>query len=260
MKSSLPLQPADAHGVWLREFDLRDLDATDPRSQWALKYRSRLQATLGLLWTCLPEGGRVFEVGCGQANASLLVAEQGPDWTALALDREPRALAYARLKYERGTFLPVCGMAEALPIASETLSAVLALEVLEHLADPPAALAEMRRVLRPGGLLVVTTPNADYHGERLPAYPQRSGEPSESVADAGGHLFAFTLRGLSGLLEECGFSLLAARYEGSVLMSNRFALKRLLPASSIVSLSGLLNRLPGAAALSYNCLVAARKS
>ena len=87
MRDSRLIEPANEYEEWLLEFDRRDIDAADPRSQWALKYRSRLQRALRAL-ADLPEGAVVLEAGCSQANASLLAAERG--LRAVGLDREWR--------------------------------------------------------------------------------------------------------------------------------------------------------------------------
>jgi hypothetical protein len=123
------------------------------------------------------------------------------------------------------------------------------------------ALAEARRVLAPGGLLIVTAPNAGYLGERLPSYARgsRTGE-ALPAADAGGHLFAFRLRELRDLLAANGFQVVRATYTGSVVMSDRLVLKALLPISLLKALSRLVNAMPGGAALSYNCVVIAKRS
>ena len=52
----------------------------------------------------------------------------------------------------------ILASAESLPIAAESFDCILCTEVLEHCGDPDAALAEMRRVLKPGGLVFLTTP------------------------------------------------------------------------------------------------------
>ncbi|MBI2624112.1 class I SAM-dependent methyltransferase [Candidatus Parcubacteria bacterium] len=56
-----------------------------------------------------------------------------------------------------GPGVDVVGDAHALPFTDGTFERILCTEVLEHLVDPPKAIAEMRRVLRPGGMLVLTT-------------------------------------------------------------------------------------------------------
>ncbi len=258
MRDSRLIEPANEYEEWLLEFDRRDIDAADPRSQWALKYRSRLQRALRAL-ADLPEGAVVLEAGCSQANASLLAAERG--LRAVGLDREWRALAYARRKHERGDLALLCGQAEQLPLADVTCAAVLALEILEHLPDPSAALREMWRVLRPGGRLIISTPNADFAHERLPSYARRP--PTQAAgqgADAEGHLFAFTLAELRELVRSAGLVVCAAGYEGSMVMSDRLCLNRILPPATLLRLSRLLNRCPGARFVSYGCFVAATRA
>lgn len=259
MRPAQRIKPSNEYESWLQEFDQRDLNSPRPASMWALKYRTRLQAVIRLLKRYVPPPATVLEVGSSQANASLLAAEAG--YRAVALDRELRALVYARRKYEQGLFYPLGGDAQSLPLRNDTCAGVLALEILEHLPDPPAALAEMTRVLAPGGLLVVTTPNADYVGERLPSFHQAEiTAAGRSEADAAGHLFAFTLRELTQLIARAGLTVAHQGYVGSVAMSERWRPGG-WPGERITSnLSTVANHLPGGRWISYNCLLAALKS
>lgn len=256
MKHSATLTPDNDYEAWLQEFDLRELDAPDRRSMWSLKYCGRIESVLEILRRLSP-GARSLEVGASQANTSLLAAEAG--LTAVALDRDPRGLRYAWRKHTSGSFLTVCGDALQLPMPDGGFDVVLGLEILEHLPEPAVALREMKRVLAPGGLLVVTTPNAAYFSETLPSYTQR---PSDLTAlpepDGSGHLFAFTLSELCSLMGEAGFETVLARYEGSVVMSDRLPLRRLLPVRWVHALSRLLTRLPGGQRLAYSCFVVGR--
>lgn len=257
MRSSREISPTSDYEAWLQEFDLRDIDAPDPHTMWALKYRSRLHSAFRALRR-LPAGARVLEVGSSQANASLLAAESGLQ--AIALDREPRALAYALRKHTAGSFAAVCGDAVALPFASQTIDAVLLLELLEHLPQPAQALAEAHRVLKPNALLIVTTPNATRRGETLPSYSEHDTQKQARLeADAAGHLFAFALQELRELVAGAGFQTLHARYEGSTVMSDRLPLGRVLPPALTIALSHLFTSLPGAARWAYNCLLIARR-
>ena len=85
MRNSLDLTAANEYEAWLQGFDAREIDASDARSMWSLRYCSRIASALAAL-RHLPAGARVLEVGASQANTSLLAAEAG--LLAVALDRD----------------------------------------------------------------------------------------------------------------------------------------------------------------------------
>lgn len=108
----------------------------------------------------LPKGARVLDIGCGQGFYLPLYAELGLKATGIELDPIPRAKA-ERVAASLG-FTIHDAPAEHLPFAAGRFDAVVMSEVLEHLPDPAIALAEAARVLTPGGVLLVTVPNANY--------------------------------------------------------------------------------------------------
>lgn len=69
----------------------------------------------------------------------------------------PQALT----RYDQGGRFPVFGRGEQLPFQNDTFDAVLLIEVIEHIGPDREAIKEIQRVLRPGGVLVLTTPNGD---------------------------------------------------------------------------------------------------
>jgi SAM-dependent methyltransferase len=105
----------------------------------------------------LVPGGAVLEVGCGsgmglpylQAHSPLVV---GGDYTMALLVEARRHLPDANL---------VRMDAQRLPFRDHSFDAVVMLEMIYYLADQEAALAESRRVLKPGGKLIVCMPNRD---------------------------------------------------------------------------------------------------
>lgn len=94
---------------------------------------------------------RALDVGCGPgALTGELVARLGTDAVA-GCDPSPSFVAACRERYPGVDVRP--GSAEQVPFADDTFDVVLSQLVLHFVSDPPAAAAEMRRVLRPGGTL-----------------------------------------------------------------------------------------------------------
>jgi SAM-dependent methyltransferase len=130
----------------------------------------------------LTAGDRVLDVGCGSGRHTC-EAFRFPRVTAVGADRNPADLKEARnrLRFHEqvgahggGRWALLAADARHLPFATAAFDAVICAEVLEHIPDHRAAAAEIVRVLRPGGILVVSVPrylpericwalSADYH-------------------------------------------------------------------------------------------------
>jgi SAM-dependent methyltransferase len=215
MKPAGRLPAGCADFEYLRRNDQREIDNPDPDDPRRFRYLDRMRAVLRLART-RPAPARVLEVGAAQANASLLLAEAG--YVSVALDLRLDFVRYARAKWERGRFTGVVGDAQRLPFRAGAFDVVIVGELVEHVADPAALLAEAGRLLAPDGLLIVTTPNAQCVGTREPTFTvfQRSRANGHAVTDSGvgedDHLFALTRRELVGLLprfvrpEYCGYA------------------------------------------------------
>lgn len=159
---------------------------------------------------------RIVDVGCGDGEATRQIADvagsravghtvAGSDWAQGPLERAgKRGLAVFR-----GTLGP-----PGLPLATESVDVVVLNEVIEHLVDTDGAVAELSRVLKPGGHLLLSTPNLAAWFNRAalllgmqPVFSEVSlrrvfGRPGSVVA---GHLHLFTRRALLEFLEANGF-------------------------------------------------------
>lgn len=116
-------------------------------------YRSRRELVVDAASRLgLPPGATVVDVGCGTGATARDLGRFG---RVIGVDFSTLALGLCR---RRGLNDLLRGSAESLPMADGSADLIVATDILEHLDDDRAALAEFRRVLRPGGHLVATVP------------------------------------------------------------------------------------------------------
>ena len=119
----------------------------------------------GYLLGHLRPGMRTLDVGCGPGTITVDLAARVPDGQVTGIDAAADVLAEARAEAEHRGQANVrfeTGDVYQLGFEDDTFDLVHAHQVLQHLSDPVAALAEMRRVCRPGGL--VAARDSDYGG------------------------------------------------------------------------------------------------
>jgi len=104
-------------------------------------------------------GKRVADVGCGKGRFARIVKEKNPRASVVALD-----LAEAMLRPIPAEIERVAASMTALPLASEAFDGAYATESLEHAVDIPAAVAELARIVKPGGRIVIIDKNAEAWG------------------------------------------------------------------------------------------------
>ena len=153
--------------------------------------------------------GRLLDVGCGEGAFLHRAAHAG--WEVLGVERSRQAAAYARRMHG----LPVvCGDEATLPADAGPFDVVTMFDVIEHLPDPLATLRRLAGALRPGGRLVVSTPNAAGASPRLTYWLFCRTLGAWDHATPPGHLFQFTTRTLRALVERAGFECRSATTYG----------------------------------------------
>jgi SAM-dependent methyltransferase len=108
------------------------------------------------------KAGRVLDAGCGAGYGT---AEFAHAATVIALDVSADALAHASRAFAKPGVQFLQGTCESLPFGDASFDLIAAFEVIEHLERWREMLTEARRVLRPSGVLLVSTPNKAYYSE-----------------------------------------------------------------------------------------------
>ena len=158
--------------------------------------------------------GRLLDVGA--ATGFFVEQARATGWEAIGVEPSEWAAAYAR--NELGVDVR-SGTLESLQFPDETFDVVTMWEVIEHLPDPRTTLGEVRRILRPGGRLVLSTPDAGSLAARL------SGRRWLGWRKVPEHVFFFDRANLDRLLGQSGFKPVRHRY-ASLTVSAGFALDR----------------------------------
>ena len=111
----------------------------------------------------LAAGKRVLDAACGEGYGSFLLARAAASVTGV--DLSPEAVAHAAQRYAAGNLEFLTGSVAALPLAPASVDLVVSFETIEHLSEQQQMLAEFRRVLRPDGVLVISSPNRPVYNE-----------------------------------------------------------------------------------------------
>lgn len=154
-------------------------------------YKEKRQIRLMMLGQHSP--GRLLDIGCG--GGRFLKRMQRHGWKVEGVDFDAQATLLVTKKYGIKTFT---GDLLSLGIPDESFNAVTMSHCIEHLTNPIEVLNECLRILKPGGVLVITTPNVESRAAKEFGDVWRGWEPPR-------HLYLFSINTLRNFLVSTGF-------------------------------------------------------
>lgn len=170
-------QPASGLGVWLAKV----LPVRQQKRDAEFRYLPKPRP-----------GQRLLDIGCG--NGDFLINARDAGWSVTGIDTDPKAIAVAT---RRGLEASV-GSVDLFVSESACFDAITLSHVLEHLHEPKRFLQAVHRLLKPGGVVFVDTPNIESRGARHWGRNWRGLETPR-------HLLLFSQAGLLDMLRAAGF-------------------------------------------------------
>lgn len=112
-------------------------------------------------------GNRVLDVACGEGYGSYLMSLWGAK-SVCGVDIDTPTVENAAAMFKNDGLEYMCCNAETLPFPDYSFDVIASFETIEHLENPETFLAELRRVLKPGGTILLSCPNDFYYYENAP--------------------------------------------------------------------------------------------
>lgn len=229
-------------------YDLQEIYGEIRHYGYAYAYANRRRHTLRLVEEVIPKGASILDVAAAAGNFTLSLAEMGYEvtWNDLRADLAD----YVKMKHEKGVVRYAPGNAFELGF-SEQFDCVLITEIIEHVAHPDEFLKKVAEMVKPGGYVVMSTPNGRYFINKLPKFSDCPDpgvfESQQFKPNSDGHIFLLWHDEIEPLGAAAGLVLQSHDLFTNPLTAGHVkleALLKLLPRRAVELLEDLTNRFP----------------
>ncbi len=167
-------------------------------------------------WLVSP-GGRLLDIGCGNGSFIFKVADKFRE--VHGVDISPGRIAEASMlkktmHNQANIHFQAADSDSRLPYEDEYFDTITSIATLEHVFDPYHAVAEMKRVLKNGGEIILEVPNIAWLPRRISFFLGNLPKTSHESGWDGGHLHYFTVGALKDFLQTQGFAVLKVSGSG----------------------------------------------
>lgn len=155
-------------------------------------------------------GGKILDIGCGDGKGLLKLKESG--WETYGVETSDLAADYVRRKYNINV---ITGTVEDAVFKDEFFDVIILSHVLEHISNPKTTLLEINRILKNGGILVISIPNVD-------SFEAKTFKKYWTAWELPRHLYHFTPTTIYSLLNSTGFDVLDIEFDNNpnILLSS----------------------------------------
>jgi 2-polyprenyl-3-methyl-5-hydroxy-6-metoxy-1,4-benzoquinol methylase len=190
------------------QYDIQEFFGDISNLGYTYAYQNRFNQAINAVKKYVPIGDRIIDVAAAQGNFSLALAELG--YIVTWNDLRSELADYVKLKWETGNINYMAGNCFELNFP-EPFDAVLITEIIEHVAHPDIFLQNIASLVKPGGYIIMTTPNGEYIRNTLPRFsdcPDPSlYEDMQFKPDADGHIFLLHRDEIVSLVKKSGLIL-----------------------------------------------------
>jgi len=175
-------------------------------------------------------GIKILDVGCGTGYGSAILSEKAK---VIGIDNNREAIEFAKKNYGKKITFKI-GTAENLTIKNNAFETVLAFEVIEHLKYPQIALNEIKRVLKPEGKFILSTPNIKFQPHTRSPYHFQEYDYQKFLEILVGNFNKVTLFGQNKskrAKEALADFMKSQKARQSLVNSDIFGIRKLLPKS-----------------------------
>ena len=229
-------------------YDLMEIYGEKAKTGYAYAYVNRRQHTIESVKKIARKGAKILDVAAAQGNFSLSLAELGYDVTWNDLRAE--LVDYVKLKYEHGMINYAPGNVFKLGFENE-FDVVLITEVIEHVAHPDEFLQKISQMVKPGGYIIMSTPNGEYFRNNLPKFSDCPDpavfEEMQFKPDADGHIFLLHQKEIEVIAAKANLTINEIKIVNNFLTNGHLKLRKILniiPPSWINYFEKMTNSMP----------------
>lgn len=145
---------------------------------------------------------KVLDLGCGTGDFLRLIKKNNNQIEGLEISKK-----VASIGIKRGLKIKIADLSKKFPYSKNTFDTITAGEIIEHIYDTDFFLEEIKRILKPNGNVIISTPNIATLGRRIMLLFGINPLIETSLQNASGHIRYFTKKSLQQLLEKHSFKI-----------------------------------------------------